>query len=546
MKPSYLPILSAFIFVVCFSAENTSAKNYYVNSEIGNNAYNGQSVEKPKKSLNWFSWSATFLHPGDTVFVMDGTYTGGNQFAILALRASGTREKPVVITNYPGQKPLLKLNEYKWAGIHIAEGVHDIVLNGLTIQGYAGSLTLEDALNQPGSCADPNGSVDPKFNGSGISLEGRTNGKHVHHITISNCEIFECAGGGAGSMEADYLTYENNLVYNNCWYTIYGNSGISNFNSWNYDDHSDVEYSMIIRNNILFGNRLFVPWTGPCKIYDGNGIIIDSETNEGKSFPAYSGQTLIENNVVYDNGGRGIHVYKSANVDIINNTSYFNCKSPEISDGEITVQNAANVRVFNNIIYARDGQNANLRYQSPTNITFGNNLIYNASSAKIGFTNATDIVNQDPEFFEPDLAGPDLRLKETSPARNAGKNTEGFFSETDINGISRLAGGIPDIGAYEFEEEIISSAIILPGKPQIRIYPNPAKNKITLDLSVKTLQSGLNYSLVSLAGKPVLSGKLNYGDTSLAIDVRNIKQGMYLFKVWNGEYSTIQKVIIAK
>ena len=198
------------------------AKNYYVNSESGNNANNGQTVDKPKKSLDWFSWSTTFLQPGDTVFVMNGTYTGGNQFAILAFRASGTREKPIVITNYPGHKPLLKLNEYKWAGVHVAEGVHDIVINGLTIQGYNQNITLEEALNQPGSCADPNGSVDPKFNANGIALEGRTNGKHIHHITVSNCEIFECGGGGTGSTEADYLTFENNLIYNNCWYTIYG------------------------------------------------------------------------------------------------------------------------------------------------------------------------------------------------------------------------------------------------------------------------------------------------------------------------------------
>ncbi len=536
-------ILLVFIAIV-LGWSTSYAKNYYVNSESGNNANNGQSVDKPKKSLDWFSWNTTFLQPGDTVFVMNGTYTGGNQFAILALRASGTREKPIVLTNFPGHKPLLKLNEYKWAGIHVAEGAHDIVINGLTIQGYNQNLTLEEALNQPGSCLNPGGSTDPKFNGNGIALEGRTNGKHIHHITVSNCEIFECGGGGIAGLEADYLRFENNLIYNNCWYTIYGASGISNLNSWNYDEHSEMEYSMIIRNNILFGNQLFVPWVGPCKIYDGNGIIIDSETNEGMSFPAYSGKTLIENNVVYDNGGRGIHVYKSANVDIISNTSYFNCKSPEISDGEITVQNASNIRIFNNIIYARDGQNANLRYQAPNNITFGNNLIYNASSSKIGFTNETDIVGQNPEFIDSDLSDPDLHLKENSPARNAGTKAEGLFSETDINGISRLSGGVPDIGAYEFKEEIISSAVALPGKHQIRIYPNPATDRITIDFSGKMFHSELNYSLINLTGKSVLTGKLNHETDYQTLGVENIKEGLYLFRVWNNEYLFVEKIII--
>ncbi len=107
-----------------------SASNYYVNSNSGNNSFNGKTVSTAKKTLAWFSWSTTFLKPGDTIFVMNGTYTGENSFAILALRASGSRENPIVITNFPGDKPLLKLNEFKWAGIHIAEGVHDIVING--------------------------------------------------------------------------------------------------------------------------------------------------------------------------------------------------------------------------------------------------------------------------------------------------------------------------------------------------------------------------------------------------------------------------------
>lgn len=542
----FFPFL-IIVIASCFSG-NASATNYYVNSTSGNNNNNGKSTSLAKKELTWFSWNTTFLKPGDTIFVMDGTYTGGTQFAILALRASGEPDNPIVLTNYPGHAPLLKLNDIQWAGIQIGEGVHDIVINGLRIQGNIGNLTLEEALAQPGSCSDPDGQVDPKFNGSGISLEGRTNGKHVHHITVSNCEIFECAGAGAASMEADYIVYENNLIYNNCWYSIYGNSGISNLNSWNYDDHSSVAYSMIIRNNILYGNQLFVPWTGPCKIYDGNGIIIDSETNEGKSFPAYSGRTLIENNVSFNNGGRGIHVYKSANVDIINNTSYFNGKSPELSDGEITVQNASNIRVFNNIMYARNGERANLRYQSPTNITYGNNLIYNATSSKIGFTNETDIVGENPQFVEPDLGNPDLRLKEASPARNAGTINTGYFSEVDIDGISRFSGGMPDIGAYEFDEEIIKTISILNKKSVFYIYPNPANQKISIqlneDLSVQTFE----YSLINYEGKTVMSGIYNSGEVfgDFTLNVQNQHKGLYFLRLWNNKNSYSQKIMILK
>ncbi len=522
------------------------ASNYYVNSDMGNDSFSGKSPSAAKKTLSWFSWSTTFLKPGDTIFVMNGTYTGGNSFAILALRASGTREKPIVITNFQDHQPLLKMNEYKWAGIHIADGAHDIVINGLTIQGYSQNLTLEDALKQPGSCQDPGGKVDPKFNGSGISLEGRNNGQHVHHISVTNCEIFECAGAGIASMEADYIRYENNHIYNNCWYTIYGNSGISNLSSWNYDNHESGEYSMVIRNNIVHGNQLFVPWVGPCKIYDGNGIIVDSQNNKGLSIASYTGKTLIENNVVYNNGGRGIHVYESANVDIINNTSYFNGKSPEISDGEITVQNASNIRIFNNIKYARTGERANWKYQSPTNITYGNNLIYNASGTNISFKDESDIVGKNPEFINSNLASPDLRLQETSPARNAGKNETGFFSESDINGISRFLGGTPDIGAYEFEEELIHTSAFIKRASGILVYPIPTNQFLNIKIQKSADFQYFKYSLINLNGTIVLSGEFicKSKPENFLIDIRALKEGIYFLMITNEDISFTKKVIV--
>jgi parallel beta-helix repeat protein len=49
---------------------------------------------------------------------------------------------------------------------------------------------------------------------------------------------------------------------------------------------------------------------------DGNGIVVDLMGDA----PA----TLIAENVVYQNGGRGIHVFRSSNVWVINNTVYQN------------------------------------------------------------------------------------------------------------------------------------------------------------------------------------------------------------------------------
>ena len=177
---------------------------------------------------------------------------------------------------------------------------------------------------------------------------------------------------------------------------------------------------MIIKNNVVYGNELYVPWIGPCLIYDGNGIIVDSENNVTIGKPAYTGKTLIENNIVHHNGGRGIHMLNSNNIDVINNTCFMNGRSPAISDGEITVQGATNVRVYNNIMYARDEERANYKNASSTGFSSGNNLIFNAASTKISFTNSTDIVDQDPLFINTGLNTGNFKVQNTSPAINAG------------------------------------------------------------------------------------------------------------------------------
>ncbi len=418
------------------------ATNYYVSSSAGNNSFNGLTPSTAKQTLGWFSWSTTFLQPGDTVFVMAGTYTNGtSSSAVLALRASGSSASPIVITNFPNHAPLLSFNS--WSGISLSESVHDIVINGLRIRGNNANITLADALNQPNSCANPGGSPNPIYNGNGITIDGR-NGKHIHHVTISNCEIFECGGGGIASMESDYLTYQNNTIYNTSWYALYGTSGISNLNSWNYDSHSTVAYSNIVRNNICYGNEMFVPWIAVCDITDGNGIIIDSEVGNNP-LGNYTGKTLIENNVVYKNGGRGIALYKSDNVDIINNTCFFNCRSDSISDGEITINTAVNARVFNNIMYARTGERANYKNAASTNFSSGNNLVYNYSA--VSFTSANDLIAINPQFTDTALSN--FTLSASSPAINAGSNVAGQFSSKDINGVSRPQGIGADMGAYE-------------------------------------------------------------------------------------------------
>jgi hypothetical protein len=63
---------------------------------------------------------------------------------------------------------------------------------------------------------------------------------------------------------------------------------------------------------------------------DGNGIIIDtnSMTVCNANMVNYPNQTLVAFNVVYNNGGGGVHVFASTGVTVANNSAYYNYTDP--------------------------------------------------------------------------------------------------------------------------------------------------------------------------------------------------------------------------
>lgn len=196
-----------------------------------------------------------------------------------------------------------------------------------------------------------------------------------------------------------------------------------------------------------FWNRLYVPWIGPCEIFDGNGIIIDDSRNtqNQSDLDPYYGRTLIENNLVYKNGGSGIHTYLSDYVDIINNTAYQNQQTPTLNEGEIFANESGNIRIENNIMVASIGKKITMNYKNE-NCIYRNNLYFGGTDPK-PFGEASIIA--DPLFvnLSADTTQLDFRLKAGSPAINAA-NAE-LISTTDFTRLKRPQGAQADIGAYE-------------------------------------------------------------------------------------------------
>jgi parallel beta-helix repeat protein len=228
--------------------------------------------------------------------------------------------------------------------------------------------------------------------------------------------------------------------------------------AFNFDD--DRGYHNVVRGNICYDNELKVMTQASSggngrTLTDGNGIIIDvfqhSRKNpliphgQDKNGPLepYRGRTLVENNLIFDNGGRGIHVFRSSKVDVVNNTTYLNQKSPDINGGELTAIESSEVVLANNIAYGQKEKRIN-NQDGSSRVIWVNNLFANADDVLIH----DGLIQDDPQFVAPTLnVKPEgFRLKATSPAR--GKALKSVAPLVDVLGKPRPAIGALNLGAF--------------------------------------------------------------------------------------------------
>lgn len=257
------------ILICSLSFLNAFATEYYVSDEMGNDSNNGLTEPTSFKTIQV---AANITLPGDTVYVMNGIYTSAfPEWTVVFIDRSGTESNWITYTNYLNHNPIVS---FTGSGFGVADQTSYITINGFTIKGNSEALNLEDALNQPGSCNDTNGEIDPLYNGNGITIYGEPNVGSIHHIKVSNNTIYNSPAGGVYCGRCDYITLENNTIYNNAWYTLYGSSGIAFYQSSNFDNSAEG-YRIVIKNNRMMSNYNLVPWLVDCGINDGNGIIID-------------------------------------------------------------------------------------------------------------------------------------------------------------------------------------------------------------------------------------------------------------------------------
>ena len=453
--------------VILFSLQLVTAQDYYVSDSNGSDNNSG-TIDSPYKTINK---GISMVNPGGTVYVMDGAYqnnnygnvepstnTNMNNQHVVTINKSGTEDAYITLRNYPGHTPKIQFDGR--GGIVISNNMNYIIIEGFEVEGPAQDINYEMAE------ADRNYKIEmaededdsTNYNNSYFGGKGIWGGYGAHHhIIIRNNIVHDTCGSAIRFNDSDYITIENNIVYNSNWWTSSASSAIVLAESISQSGDNTNDIKMIIRGNIVYNNwnriRFYVtqlpdnsgnnnPNYGTANfqsIWDGQGIYVT------RSDPGYNGTFLFENNLCLNNGKNGINFDHSQSASAIyqNNTLYFNGVHEIIQDisvsegnpahrgqkvGGIKANNVKNATVVNNIIVTRDNEFSALQLNNVTGSRVAvDNIIVNGTYAYPA-NETNNMINIDPLFISApeivngplEINGTDFSLSEDSPAIDSG------------------------------------------------------------------------------------------------------------------------------
>lgn len=478
MKKHMLRVITTVALFISYGVFSQS--EYYVSESLGSDS-NGGTESAPFQSINK---GISMLNPGDTVYVMEGVYTNNNFGTVdpstntnmsnphvATVNKSGTEDAYITLRNYPGHTPKIKFDGR--GGIIISNNMNYIIIEGFEVEGPSQDIEYPAAIADREYkilCAE-DGDSSTNYNNAYFGGKGIWGGYGAHkHVIIRNNIVHDTPGSAIRFNDSDYITIEDNIVYNSNWWTSSASSAIVFAETISEDGDNGSNIKMIIRGNLVYNNWNRIPFyvtqlpdnsgnTNPNygtasynNILDGQGIYVT------RSDPGYNGTFLFENNICVNNGKNGINFDHSQSASAIyqNNTLYFNGVHEIIQDlsveegypahrgqkvGGIKANNVKNATVVNNIIMTRDNQFSALQLNNVSGTRVAvNNLLVNGNYAWPA-NEENNLINLDPMFTmapnevldEIDIATTDFTLLEGSPAIDAGNPSYGPEDDYDDN-----------------------------------------------------------------------------------------------------------------
>ncbi len=370
----------------------------------GNDLTGDGSIEKPWATINGALWRD--LLAGDTVMVRPGTYT-----ETLWIDKGGWNDGP---GGLPDGQLTFKSEIPGQALIRPPEGAYSTVMvraNNVTIEGF-------DIVGGTGH---------------GIDVQDSA------YTLIRNNTVHDSGGSGIQFNYSEFIVIEGNTTFGNAGTNGWHTSGISVYQNRNITGDTETPgFRTIVRDNISYNNITLPVVKGDHT--DGNGIIIDDfQSTQTTGFPNYTFPTLVENNLAFGNGSKGIQVTWSDFVTVRGNTVAFNnVDNLNLGTwrGELSNQQSSNNTWIDNIAVTNPAFNShntaigNYSYGGYVNqnVVWENNLTFNGTPGQPSFK--TDGGNNAPLAADGNLLGVnplflnaaafDFRLSPTSPAFSLG------------------------------------------------------------------------------------------------------------------------------
>ncbi len=468
-------------------------------------APNGDDANPGSEAQPWrtIQHAAESVGPGDTVYVREGVYHEAVTILVSGSEAGGY----ITFRNYPGERPVLDgtgLSDPDGVNAFYIEDQSYLIIQGFEIRNYTTTLrnSVPMAIQVTGAShhiqildneihrIETHAPVDADGLGAdahGIAVYGNRatpirhlliQGNHLHHLVLGSSEAVVLNGN------VEQFTVTQNLIHdtNNIALDFIGFEGTAPDAA--YDQ---ARYGVVISNTIYNVDSASNPAYGGER--SAGGIYVDGGAHilieQNQVFSANIGIELasehagratrfitVRNNLIYHNQIAGIAMGgydtlrgSTERCTLVNNTLYHNDTLQE-GNGELWLQFDTRENVIkNNIFYAND---QGLFVSNPYAQNTGNVVDYNLYFApagraggqwqwkqvtytgfdayRSGTGNDAHGLFADPQFV--DEAAPDLHLRPTSPAINAGENLAAS-GDWDVDGEPRIQEGVVEMGADE-------------------------------------------------------------------------------------------------
>ena len=400
------------------------------------------------------------MKPGDTLFVRGGTYVES-----VYISNSGTVEKPIVISAYPGEFPVIDgdtiypkedwgaLVTLRGSYIHLTgfevknsnitgkvrggEGVRfkDGVYNKISfmkihhcgdhgIDANADYATAEDCEVYLNAMNNKQHIISSGW-ANGISFARESSNGISDHGIIRRCKVYNNHGEGIDAYEANDITIEDCIVYDN----------------WTMNLYVADATNCLVQRNIVYNSPTS---TFPLRNNYRSGITLADEISNGTSIP-HSANNVVINNFLYnaDFSAFGWTLVPNTGLDnvLIGNNTIINGGLATGAPADNIVHR--NSRIVNNIV---DGE---VRIPDNQGLIFSNNnwtSVPPVHAAGKGDVIGEPMLSLDRGTQSEVLTGDYFKLLKSSPCIEAGielpEVKEDFFRNKRNNP--------PDIGGHEF------------------------------------------------------------------------------------------------